>query len=67
MHLLIETDKIDVNEAAEARRTLLVHRTGPDGLCTGCMEFACRFARYPCPQAKWARDVLAAEAKGDRS
>lgn len=67
MDLLIETDKIDRDEVAEARRMLLVHRAGSDGLCAGCMEFACRFARYPCPQAEWARGLLRTDAKGDGS
>jgi hypothetical protein len=66
MVVMIETDKPDVREASEAHRLLLVHRPTSDGLCAGCLEFACTFARFPCPQATWAQGVRSAGAYGDR-
>jgi len=67
MVVTIETDKPDVDEIADARRVLLVHRPARDGLCAGSLEFACTFARFPCTQARWAQKVVAGGAEGDRS
>ena len=67
MVVMIETEKPDTDEIADARRILLVHRPGPDGLCAGCLEFACTFVRFPCTQARWAQSVSAGNAKGERS
>jgi hypothetical protein len=53
-------------EAEEARTILAVHRAESEtgGLCAGCIGFAGRAAWWPCPQAEWARGVLADESSG---
>jgi len=66
MVMMIDTDKPGVDAGADARRVLLVHRAAPDGLCAGCLEFTCTFARFPCTQARWAQKVIAGGAEGDR-
>jgi hypothetical protein len=52
MIVMIETDKADADAGADARRLLPVYRAAPDGLCAGCLEFTCTFARLPCTQAR---------------
>jgi hypothetical protein len=66
MVVMIETDKPGTDEA-DARRVLLVHRAASDGLCAGCLEFTCTFARFPCTQARWALKATAGAAEGGPS
>ncbi|WP_341720528.1 hypothetical protein QQG74_13000 [Micromonospora sp. FIMYZ51] len=66
MVVIIEADKAYADEIADARSILLVHRAEPDGLCWGCHEVSCRFAWFPCPQARWAQRVLAADGGDGR-
>jgi hypothetical protein len=56
--MIIETTTKGTDVAAKARSILLTHIEGDDGLCTGCYEFACAFAPFPCTQVQWARAVL---------
>ncbi len=67
MVMTIEMDKPAADETADARRILLVHRAASDGLCAGCLEFTCTFARFPCTQARWAQQVTAGITEGGLS
>lgn len=64
--VVIVVKAADVREADEARTTLTIHRAESEtgGLCLGCMGFAGRAAWWPCPQAAWARGVLANDISG---
>lgn len=68
MVVMVELDQVQSDEAAQARSLLAVHRAERDvgGFCLGCLEFACRLAWWPCPQARWAQALLAS-AEGGRS
>jgi hypothetical protein len=57
MVMIITADKPGKSATEDARSILLVHSPNDDGLCRGCYEFACVFARFPCSQARWARAV----------
>ncbi|HCT77030.1 MAG TPA: hypothetical protein DGG94_12465 [Micromonosporaceae bacterium] len=66
MVVIIVTKQSLPDVRAEARSLLLVHRPESDsgGLCKGCYEFACHFAWWPCPQARWAQRVVHASDGG---
>ncbi len=55
--MIITADKPDAGIEDDARSILLVHTPDEHGLCQGCYEFACMFARFPCSQARWAQTV----------
>ncbi|MEV4417633.1 hypothetical protein [Catellatospora sp. NPDC049609] len=57
MVMIITADKPDGGIEMDARSILLVHTPDEGGLCQGCYEFTCTFARFPCSQAQWARAV----------
>lgn len=61
MVMIITADKPHADATEDARSILLVHAPNEDGLCRGCYEFACVFARFPCSQARWARAVQGGE------
>lgn len=55
--MIIAADKPGVGIEEDVRSILLVHTPDQHGLCMGCYEFACVFARFPCSQARWAQAV----------
>jgi hypothetical protein len=56
--MIIETKTKGTDATDDARSILLVHTASEDGLCTGCYEFSCVFAPFPCTQVVWARATL---------
>lgn len=68
MLMIIVTEKADADVVSEARSIVLVHQPDNDngGMCSGCYEFACSFAWWPCPQVRWAQRVLATGGGGDQ-
>ncbi|MEU7822482.1 hypothetical protein [Catellatospora sp. NPDC049133] len=45
--MTITADKPGAGIEQDARSILLVHTPDQHGLCMGCYEFACVFARFP--------------------
>ena len=56
--MIIQIDRNNADVTCEARSVLAVHRPAPDSLCEGCMEIAGSLAWFPCPQARWAQQIL---------
>lgn len=65
MVVIIQMDKTASDDRADAQSILLVHLAEPGGLCRGCHEHRCSFAWFPCPQVRWARQVLATTEGSD--
>lgn len=61
---MIVVEKPVAGMEGEATATLVIHGAEPNGFCRGCLDAAARIVWFPCPQANWAAQVLAAQPAG---